>query len=460
MGLFDFITGKKAISIESQQMKQQQIFMGGQTYSLYNADYRDAIQNGYEKNVDVYAIISDIASRAVEVPLELYQANKVDVKKAERFKSLMMRPNDRSIMEANGIKKKNLKELEEHPILALLRQPNNYQTTKEFFEAIFSWYLLLGDVGIYAEEDPIKKGKIARLHVIAANDYQIVTDGFRKIIGYNIFSLNVQNIDPKFFLSFRSFNPNETNFLSIPRGFSPLQAGSRVLQKANSGEEVAIENYETRGAVGMLYTDDPNVQDISGSGYQDLQDRVYDKVYNSANQGRIAFSNTKMGYLKLSTSNIDLDLRQMSKLSTEQLCRLWHYPYVLLNSDNLTESNLAHFIRRMIINCVIPLQSKVLEKMLAWLAPTMSINPSQYILRFDVDAYPEMKQNFLDAATILEKLDGVLTQDEKRVFMDFEPTNDPIMQNVYIKSNQVPIGSLNIDPNTIGSPIIGTDETE
>jgi hypothetical protein len=41
--------------------------------------------------------------------------------------------------------------------------------------------------------------------------------------------------------------------------------------------------------------------------------------------------------------------------------------------------------------------------------------------------------------------------------MDFEPTNDPIMQNVYIKSNQVPIGSLNIDPNTIGSPIIDED---
>jgi HK97 family phage portal protein len=434
--------------------------MGGQTYSLYNTDYRDAIQNGYEKNVDVYAIISDIASRSVEVPLELYQANKIDIKKAEKYKSLMMRPNDRSIMEANNIKKKNLKEIEEHPILALLRQPNSYQTTKEFFESIFSWYLLLGDVGIYAEEDPIRVGKIARLHVIAANDYQIVIDGFRKIVGYNIHSMALTNVDPKFFLSFRSFNPSETNFRSIPRGFSPLQAGSRILQKSNSGEEVAIENYETRGAVGMLYTDDPNVQDISGSGYQDLQDRVYDKVYNSANQGRIAFSNTKMGYLKLSTSNLELDIRQMSKLSTEQLCRLWHYPYVLLNSDNLTESNLAHFIRRMIINCVVPLQSKVLEKMLAWLAPTMNINPSQYILRFDVDAYPEMKQNFLDAATILDKLDGVLTQDEKRVFMDFEPTNDPVMQNVYIKSNQVPIGSLNIDPTTIGSPIIGTDDEE
>ena len=171
MGLFDFFLGKKAISVASQSMKQQQIFMGGQTYSLYNADYRDAIQNGYEKNVDVYAIISDIASRAVEVPLELYQASKVDVKKADRYKSLMMRPNDRSIMEANTIKKKNLKELEEHPILQLLRAPNNYQTTKEFFESIFSWYLLLGDVGICAQEDPIKKGKIARLHVIAAKDH-------------------------------------------------------------------------------------------------------------------------------------------------------------------------------------------------------------------------------------------------------------------------------------------------
>jgi hypothetical protein len=110
----------------------------------------------------------------------------------------------------------------------------------------------------------------------------------------------------------------------------------------------------------------------------------------------------------------------------------------------------------MIINCVVPMQSRVCEGLLEWLAPSMGMNPSQYVLRFDVDAYPEMKQNFLDAASILEKLDGVLTQDEKRVFMDFEPTNDPVMNQVYIRSNQVTIGSLNIDPTEIGSMV--TDE--
>ena len=458
MGFFDFFKGKKALQLGKTSMKQQ-MFMGGQTYSLYNTDYRNAIQNGYEKNVDVYAIISDIASRAVEVPIELYSVSRTDIKKAERYKAIMTRPTDRSLLEAKNLRAKALREVEQNSILELLRKPNSYQTTKDFFESIFSWYLLLGDVGIYAEMNPLNESEVLNLHVIAANDYDIVTDNFRRIVGYNIHSLNIQNIPTERFLSFRSFNPSQTNFMSIPRGFSPLTAGSLILQKSNSGEEVAIENYETRGAVGMMYVDDPNViNDTDATGAQDLEDRIYNKIYNSANKGRIGFSNAKMGFLKLSTNNIDLDLRQMSKLSTEQLCRLWHYPYVLLNSDNLTESNLSHFIRRMIINCVIPLQSKVLEKMLDWLAPMYGISSNQYILRFDVDAYPEMKQNFLDAATILDKLDGVLTQDEKRVFMDFEPTNDPVMQNVYIRSNQVPIGSLNIDPTEIGSPMIDDEE--
>lgn len=456
MGLFDLFGSKKAASIMINKVKQWQFF-GGTTYSLYNTDYRDAINNGYEKNVDVYAIVNDISSRAVEVPLELYQANKMNIKSVNKYKALMSRPTDRSIMQADKLRKADMKELEEHPILALLKRPNGYQTSKQFFESLFSYYLLLGDVGIFAEESPIRPGKIERLHVIAPYDYQIVTDGYRTIKEYTIQSLNA-TVEPKFFLSLRAFNPSYSNLTSIPRGLSPLIAGSRVLQKSNSGEEVAIENFETRGAVGILYKDDLNTEDIDADGQQDLQDKVYDKVYNSANKGRIAFSNSKMGYLKLSTTNLDLDLRAMSKLSTEQLCRLWHYPYVLLNSDNLTESNLAHFIRRMIINCVIPLQNRVCEGLIEWLAPNMGINPSQYVLRFDVDAYPEMKQNFLDAATILEKLDGILTQDEKRVFMDFEPTNDPIMQQVYIKSNQVPIGSLNIDPTSIGSMVLDEDD--
>ena len=42
--------------------------------------------------------------------------------------------------------------------------------------------------------------------------------------------------------------------------------------------------------------------------------------------------------------------------------------------------------------------------------------------------------------------------------MDFEPTNDPIMQQVYIRSNQVPIGSLNIDPEDIGSMVMDEDD--
>lgn len=454
MGLFDFFGGKKAIDVQS--VKQWQLFGGGQTYSLYNTDYRDAINNGYEKNVDVYAIIDDISSRAVEVPLELYQTSKMQIKSANKVKALLTRPTDRSMMEANSIMKKSMKELEEHPLLALLKRPNGYQTSKQFFNALFSYDLLLKDVGIWGEEDPIKPGKIARLHVIAPYDYDIITDGFRKIVKYKIKSIN-QEVDPQFFLSFRSFNPTYNNQNSVQRGLSPLVAGSRVLQKANAGEEVAIENFETRGAVGFVYKDDINVEDLDSNEVQNLEDRMYDKIYNSSSKGRVQWSNAKVGFTKLSTTNIDLDLRAMSKLSTEQLCRLWHYPYVLLNADNLTESNLAQFIRRMIINCVVPMQSRVCEGLLEWLAPSMGMNPSQYVLRFDVDAYPEMKQNFLDAASILEKLDGVLTQDEKRVFMDFEPTNDPVMQQVYIRSNQVTIGSLNIDPTEIGSMVMDED---
>jgi len=457
MGVFDFFGSKKA-AIAIQSVKQW-MFMGGQTYSLYNGDFRTAINEGYEKNVDVYAIVSDIASRATEVPLEMYQAQKMQISSVNRYKALMNRPTDRSIMEAKNLKKKaEFKELEEHPILKLLREPNKYQTTKEFFESIFSWYLLVGDVGIWAEEDPINPGKIARLHVVPPFDYTIITDGYKRIVGYKMISIGSDTIDPKFFLSFRTFNPSYNNQTTIARGLSPLTAGARVLQKANSGEEVAIENFETRGAVGVLYKDDKDVEDLDAVQQADYQDKVYNKIYDSSQKGRIAFSNSKMGYLKLSTNNLELDLRAISKLSTEQLCRLWHYPYVLLNADNLTESNLAQFIRRMIINCVVPLQSKICEKLLSWLAEPLNINPAQYVLRFDVDAYPEMKQNFLDAATILEKLDGVLTQDEKRVFMDFEPTNDPIMQQVYIKSNQVPLGSLNVDPTDIGSMVMDEDD--
>jgi len=178
MGFFDFFKGKKALQMGKTIMKQQ-MFMGGQTYSLYNTDYRNAIQNGYEKNVDVYAIISDIASRAVEVPIELYSVSRTDIKKVERYKAIMTRPTDRSLLEAKNLRAKAIREVEQSTMLELLRKPNSYQTTKDFFESIFSWYLLLGDVGVYAEMNPLNEKEVLNLHVIAANDYDIVTDTFR-----------------------------------------------------------------------------------------------------------------------------------------------------------------------------------------------------------------------------------------------------------------------------------------
>ena len=170
------------------------------------------------------------------------------MKSIARYKALMNRPNDRSVMIAKEIRKKDFREIEGNAVLDLLKRPNGYQSSKEFFESLFSYYLLLGDVGIFAEEDPIKPGKIARLHIIPPYDYQIVTNGFKVIQEYHIMSMNA-TIDPKFFLSFRSFNPDFRNLTSIPRGMSPLMPGSRVLQKANASEEVAIENFETRSAV-------------------------------------------------------------------------------------------------------------------------------------------------------------------------------------------------------------------
>jgi len=147
MGLLDFFTSKKALTT-IQSVKQWQMFNGGQTYSLYNTDYRDAINNGFEKNVDVYAIVDDISARSVEVPLELYQANKMQIKSVSKYKALLTRPTDRRMMEANSIRSKSMKELEEHPILALLKRPNSYQTSKQFFQSLFSWDLLVKDVGI------------------------------------------------------------------------------------------------------------------------------------------------------------------------------------------------------------------------------------------------------------------------------------------------------------------------
>ena len=172
MGLLDFFNGKNAVTVVKNSMPWK--IFAGQSYSMYKTDYREAITKGYEMNVDVYAIVDDISSRAVEVPLEMYQANsKKQQKSLARYKALSTRPTERSIVEANNIRKNDMKEVDANPILELLKRPNGYQTQKQFFDTLFSYDLLLKDVGIWGEEDPLKPGKIARLHVIAPWDYLI-----------------------------------------------------------------------------------------------------------------------------------------------------------------------------------------------------------------------------------------------------------------------------------------------
>ena len=110
MGMFDFITNRFR-RLEKKEAPLVKYQSGNQVLEK-NYDYRKIAKEGYQENAIVYRCINEIANNASRVNINLFRGDQ---------------------------------EVDNHPLLDLLYNPNPVQGQVEFFTSLYSYLLISGN---------------------------------------------------------------------------------------------------------------------------------------------------------------------------------------------------------------------------------------------------------------------------------------------------------------------------
>ena len=403
----------------------------------------DYVKDGYQKNPDVYSIISRIARKAAEARWTLYSAKDMQTQKAFQ----MWGANAiKSFPRLNG--RKALEEVDTHDFYKLWYEPNPNQTQSEFIEAAVAFRLLIGNSYIlkWSPDMGLNKGKTTRLEVLPAH-YVGIKTGPTGVEGYTLYLGKNLEFPAEKVMHTKYFNPEFSAYGAHYYGQSPIRAGRLLVQRSNDTFTAAVKLLQNSGAVGILSSEKIGGGDMQSVPDNELVKRLQEdleKNYSGPESlGRKIVSGHPWKWVQLGMSAVDMALIESAKLNTKQICNLFQFPPELLgDQDSAKFNSFKEAKKSLVTDCVIP-ELTALRDILN--KQFISKEYPDVWLDFDVSHFPEMQEDML---VLSQRMAGEWwwTPNEKREMAGRDPLPDGNMNQIWKPMGIEPLAG-DIDPD-------------
>lgn len=442
MGFLDyfFYTNNNKPQPAQQQKAQSPLIypiIGNGGVNWLNDNSQTYITNGYAGNPVVYSIIKLITDKLSAVPFYLYE-----VKNANKLKTYKSLATNGNLISTKALitKEQSLKEVESHPILTLLDQPNPDQSFSDFLKNAIGYKLLTGNAYVYglSPDLGLNRGKITGLSVLPSQLMNII--GNQTVDYYNISGSNTR-LEKEKVLHLKYWNPDWNSGLQL-YGQSPLKAALKVLELNNTAYKSQTEIIANKGAFGMMY-------DESGLLDNDQMLELKNKFQN-ASANEIMMVSAKLGFTQFGIPADDLGIIEQMGMNLRDLCNIYGVPSILLGDDTQkTYSNYEQAEKSLIYNVIVPELTALKDSLNKWLLPAYNkAENKQYYIDFDITVLPQLAADMTEVINQLEKMWWV-TGNEKRLATSYgEDTNNPLMNEYFIPQNLVPLSEQSITIDT------------
>lgn len=374
------------------------------------------IRNGYQANLNVYAIVSWITRKAAAVPFELVRG----------------KGDDEEIVD-------------DHPVLDLLNTPNDYQGKFEFFEQYYGFRLLTGNTYLYklAPESGVNTGRPMELFTLPANLVEIVYSGkpLIPIRGYKLTGFWDKEFTAEEIMHSKYANYDFEHGQEW-YGMSPIRAALKAVDKSNENFNAGKRMYQNLGANGLLYPkglpeSKPSLTDEQVAKSQKKLDK---KIRGSDNFQRKVLVSSELGYLQFGMNADELQLIEDAQMTREDLCNVWHLPVEILNGQR--SSGLNDGARQ--TARAIAYEDAVLPEVQAFCdeftRDVVSKWGDDIYLRPDTSGIRELQADKVEQAKWLQ-MSNHLTDNEKRSVQGFEP----IEGGDELRRNEIPTFGITDD---------------
>ena len=411
MSIFDDI---KKIFTKTIQKKQAPMTMYNNIgYSLPKKDsYIDFAQEGYTENAVVYKCVNEIANGASSVNIKLFDG---DI------------------------------QIDNHPLLNLLKRPNPLQAGNEFFQSLYAYLLLSGNS--YVLRTGAENREPKELHLLRPDRVKIEPSNttIPKSYMYELKGQVVHKypVDPETGASeikhFKLWNPVDDYY-----GLSPIRASSADIDQHNYSAKhnvnLLMNGARPSGAIVFKPKDEvgQSVQ-LTESQRQQLLSDLELRFAGTDNAGRAMLLEGDFDWKEMGLSPKDMDFLQMKNMSARDIAMCFGVPSQLVGiPDAQTYSNVQEARLALYEETIIPLIKRVESDLNEYLVPLFD---DRLRLMYDLDSIPAMaerRRRIYENVTVAVR-EGIISRNEARERLGLEPITGG--NEVYISANLFPLGS-------------------
>jgi len=305
-------------------------------------DYSAFAREGFMQNAIVYRSVRMIAEAAASIPLLLYEG-------------------------AN--------EIEDHPLIDLLRRPSLDHTGTDFLEAWYGFLLVAGNA--YVEAVALD-GEIRELHILRPDRMKVIPglDGWPEGYEYTVAGRSVRFIDEvaanvRPILHVRLFHPANDHY-----GMSPIEAAATAIDIHNtaSGWNKALLDNSARPSGALVYAA-ANGQ-MTEEQFTRLKTELETSFQGARAAGRPLLLEGGLDWKPLSLTPKDMDFIEAKNTAAREIALAIGVPPMLLGiPGDSTYSNYQEAQRAFWRQTVLPLVNRTARALSSWLAPAFNTGP-------------------------------------------------------------------------------------
>jgi HK97 family phage portal protein len=384
----------KAVVKPSGHGMRSYMVMPGQAVWM-DRDYAQFSKEAYVKNVIAHRAIEMVSTAAASIKLELYSINLKGGRREEKS----------------------------HPLLELLKRPNPACSMSDFFQSLYSYYQISGNVFILAVGG--KDSPPAELHLLRPDRVAVIAgksampEAYRYMVGNQSKDFPIDKITGRSrILHIRKFNP-----LNDWYGLSPVEAAAYSIDQHNQSgawNQALLQNGARPSGALVVRVDANNSGVLSTDQYIRVKQQIDEQFSGAANAGRPLLLEGGLEWKEMSMTPRDMDFIEAKHSSARDIALAFGVPPQLLGipGDN-TYSNMQEARLALWEQTVVPLAQRMADSLNNWLIPFFG---GRLELVPDTDSITVLAAGNQAIWDRVEKA-SFLTDDEKRVAVGYEAVN-------------------------------------
>jgi HK97 family phage portal protein len=402
------------------------------------------------------SLITKIAERAADATPQVMRIK--DKREAEKYLTMRKYLNSKDkAQELARIKLKAFEQVDNHPFLEVMENPNPLMTGRELRAEEYGYLLATGNSIEYAAVpgSGARATQPRQLWNIPSPCVKPVMSGDRlkPISGYAV-TYNYQNEIPISQIThvkyFNLIGENE-NYENSFWGLSPFRSFTNQASQKRYADVAQGSLFANMGPSGIISGNrvgqgdrTPELTEVQAGDMLDKFVQNHTGVYNG---GGIVVTPSDVKWQQIGLSPVDLQILEFNKDLERQIANILGYPSQLLNPDG-TLANSDSGDVRVVTNCILPLLRKTDDIRTRKIREWYGDNSLVYLS--DTDVYPELEADKKELVGWMRSA-GVFTQEEIRTALGYESEYDP--SKVLVPSNLVSLSDV------MGGELL-TDQTD